>query len=245
MTKFTSLSRKLEEAADSVIKHYFEALLANHSPLAADENAWKQCRRQATAILQECAKHLRGEGPTNAEKEAEYSKLLGSYRALQGIPATESVIASEILWSCLTTVLDSLVAQEDDATGEAVRGAVEFIFRKSVGLRLHKGVMGYIEVHGRQGDGTPVAPVRTLLPGPLTPREQQVLEGVAHALSNRQIGRELGIREATVKRHMHNIFEKLGARSRLEAVQKMYRSPAPPLRPTSSGPGRVRLGRGG
>ncbi|MGX1670452.1 response regulator [Streptomyces sp. NPDC055400] len=56
--------------------------------------------------------------------------------------------------------------------------------------------------------------------GALTPREQEVLLCVAEAMSNRQIGRRLGIAEATVKRHLRSTFAKLDANSRLDAVNK-------------------------
>ncbi|MFD0144819.1 MULTISPECIES: LuxR C-terminal-related transcriptional regulator [unclassified Streptomyces] len=54
----------------------------------------------------------------------------------------------------------------------------------------------------------------------LSPREREVLTQVAGALSNRQIATRLGITEATVKRHLRNIFEKLGVASRIGAVNK-------------------------
>jgi two-component system nitrate/nitrite response regulator NarL len=57
-------------------------------------------------------------------------------------------------------------------------------------------------------------------PGTLSSREQEVLSLVASALSNRQIAGRLAISEGTVKRHMRNIFAKLGAVSRLDAVNK-------------------------
>ncbi|MCE6998207.1 response regulator transcription factor [Saccharothrix sp. S26] len=55
---------------------------------------------------------------------------------------------------------------------------------------------------------------------PLSRRERGLLELVAQALSNRQIAARLGITEATVKRHLHNIFAKIGAVSRIDAVNK-------------------------
>ncbi|MFC8720746.1 response regulator transcription factor [Kitasatospora sp. NPDC057198] len=54
----------------------------------------------------------------------------------------------------------------------------------------------------------------------LSAREVEVLALVADALSNRQIGARLGITEGTVKRHLRNLFEKLGAVSRIDAVNK-------------------------
>lgn len=56
--------------------------------------------------------------------------------------------------------------------------------------------------------------------GSLSAREIQVLSHVARARSNRQIARSLGITEGTVKRHLRNIFDKLGAVSRMDAVNK-------------------------
>lgn len=51
-------------------------------------------------------------------------------------------------------------------------------------------------------------------------REREVLTLTAEALSNSQIARRLSIAEGTVKRHLRNIYGKLGAVSRLDAVNK-------------------------
>jgi DNA-binding NarL/FixJ family response regulator len=52
----------------------------------------------------------------------------------------------------------------------------------------------------------------------LTERELEVLRPVVKGLRNKEIARELGITEATVKFHVAHIFEKLGVTSRTEAV---------------------------
>ena len=52
----------------------------------------------------------------------------------------------------------------------------------------------------------------------LTEREIQVLEGIAPGLSNREIGEDLGITEATVKSHVNGILAKLEAKDRTEAA---------------------------
>ncbi|MBO3749329.1 response regulator transcription factor [Streptosporangiaceae bacterium NEAU-GS5] len=54
----------------------------------------------------------------------------------------------------------------------------------------------------------------------LTRRELEVLTLVSEAMSNRQISQRLTISEGTVKRHLGTIFAKLGACSRLDAVNK-------------------------
>lgn len=54
-----------------------------------------------------------------------------------------------------------------------------------------------------------------------TARESEVVNLLAHGLSNRQIGQSLFISETTVKFHVHNVMEKLGVKRRAEVV---YRS---------------------
>jgi DNA-binding NarL/FixJ family response regulator len=52
----------------------------------------------------------------------------------------------------------------------------------------------------------------------LTKRELEVLTLAADGLTNRQIGRRLGISENTVKNHIRNVLEKLHLHTRMEAV---------------------------
>ncbi len=69
----------------------------------------------------------------------------------------------------------------------------------------------------------------------LTPREVQVLAGVAQGLTNAEIGRQLIIGEATVKTHLLRAFAKLGVDDRTRAVTvAMERGLLPP--PSASGP---------
>ena len=56
--------------------------------------------------------------------------------------------------------------------------------------------------------------------GALSERETEVVVLAARGLSNRMIGKELQVAEATVKRHLANIYQKVGVRSRNEAVRK-------------------------
>lgn len=52
----------------------------------------------------------------------------------------------------------------------------------------------------------------------LTRREKEILKMIAEGLSNKMIGRQLNIVEATVKVHVKHLLKKLGLRSRVEAA---------------------------
>jgi len=55
---------------------------------------------------------------------------------------------------------------------------------------------------------------------PLSARELDVLRLVAKAFSNGQVAARLGITESTVKRHLTNVYAKLEAVSRVDAIRK-------------------------
>ncbi|MEU0336682.1 response regulator transcription factor [Streptomyces sp. NPDC006193] len=72
-------------------------------------------------------------------------------------------------------------------------------------------------------------------------REREILGCVASAMSNRQIAAVLGVTEGTVKRHLHNVYRKLGAVSRVDAVNKAVAASLIPDRPPlpATGAGRT------
>jgi DNA-binding CsgD family transcriptional regulator len=55
----------------------------------------------------------------------------------------------------------------------------------------------------------------------LTPRQWEVLRRVATGASNTRIARDLGLSEATVRKHLENVFLRLGVQSRTEAVARV------------------------
>ena len=59
---------------------------------------------------------------------------------------------------------------------------------------------------------------RTTEPCPLTPRELEILAGVAEGCSNRTVGEQLGISEQTVKNHLAKVLQRLRAPDRTAAV---------------------------
>jgi two-component system NarL family response regulator len=52
----------------------------------------------------------------------------------------------------------------------------------------------------------------------LTPREFEVLEQIVHGKSNKEIGAELDVSEATVKTHINSLLGKLGVTDRTQAA---------------------------
>jgi DNA-binding CsgD family transcriptional regulator len=61
-------------------------------------------------------------------------------------------------------------------------------------------------------------------PEPLTPREVEVLRLMALGRANKQIARQLGVREETVKTHVRKILSKLQAASRTQAALHAIRT---------------------
>lgn len=74
-------------------------------------------------------------------------------------------------------------------------------------------------------------------PGPndlaatLTPREREVLDLVAAGWTNREIGAALFIAPGTVRKHLDNVYAKLGVRSRAHAVAVTTHASSPAERP--------------
>jgi LuxR family maltose regulon positive regulatory protein len=61
-------------------------------------------------------------------------------------------------------------------------------------------------------------PSMQLLSEPLTTREVEVLKLIEAGRSNQEIAEQLVISIPTVKRHISNIYAKLGVKSRTQAV---------------------------
>ena len=57
----------------------------------------------------------------------------------------------------------------------------------------------------------------------LTARERDLAGLVVKGLSNKQVARQLGITEGTVKIHLHNIFQKLGVPNRTALTMLVHR----------------------
>jgi two-component system, NarL family, response regulator LiaR len=58
----------------------------------------------------------------------------------------------------------------------------------------------------------------------LTPREIEILARLKSGLLYKEIAKELNIQLDTVKKHCYNIYGKIGARNKTEAINNYYNS---------------------
>lgn len=104
-----------------------------------------------------------------------------------------------------------------------VRGALEagvagFVLKNAPAADLVKGIRTVAE--GRRVlDAELAAAAVQLGSSPLTPREMDVLERVADGASVKDVARALFLSEGTVRNYLTSIVDKLGARSRVDAVR--------------------------
>ena len=78
----------------------------------------------------------------------------------------------------------------------------------------HKMVATY--VGGPPNDSIPA--VQPSIFSALSSREREILRGIARGSSNKEIGRDLGIAETTVKVHVQNVLRKLQVTTRVHAA---------------------------
>jgi two-component system NarL family response regulator/two-component system nitrate/nitrite response regulator NarL len=127
--------------------------------------------------------------------------------AEEGLPAKVVLLTAEV---------------DDDDLRAAVRlGAQGVVLKEAAPERLLEAVRrvaagghwldsGLVaRALAREPDGAPEEP-------PLTPREREIVAGVARGLRNREIAEQLHITEGTVKLHLHHIYEKVRVKGRLE-----------------------------
>lgn len=122
--------------------------------------------------------------------------------------------------------------------GLAVRamktGAIDFIekpFEKAV---LLSAIEQGFERLRREQSGQELASNAAVRLQSLTPREREVLDGLAKGLPNKTIAYDLGISPRTVEIHRANLMTKLGVRSLSEALRIAFAAQEPPSRDPGS-----------
>jgi DNA-binding NarL/FixJ family response regulator len=144
---------------------------------------------------------------------------------MDGIAATAAIRREypdvEVL--ALTSVL------EDASVADAVRaGAIGYLLKNASPQDLHRGIRAAAAGQVFLSPEAAAQLVRQVKapesPEPLTPREIDVLRLLARGRANKQIARELGVGEETVKTHVSNILGKLQTASRTQAALHAIRT---------------------
>ena len=138
---------------------------------------------------------------------------------MDGVTATRLIRAEmpDVEVIALTSVL------ADEAVTGAIRaGAIGYLLKNTEADELRRAIKS---AAAGQVHLSPEAAARLVregkIPGSpeaLTERETAVLRLVARGQANKQVARELGIREQTVKTHVSNILSKLQLQSRTQAA---------------------------
>lgn len=125
-----------------------------------------------------------------------------------------------------------LAAIEAGASGYLVKSAsgpdiVEAVLRAAEGEMLIPAAR-LAELLGRRRELAQHDVDRARQLASLTPREREILVLMTQGMDNREIADRLTVAYPTVRSHVRKILEKLGARSRLEAVVKAALEREPP-----------------
>lgn len=134
--------------------------------------------------------------------------------------------ARTVAAACPVTRIVMLTVSEEEADVLATlkAGARGFILKGVSGRELRSILASVADGEVYVTPGLAASMLRDMPPTPpsgldeLTPRERQILEGVAAGRSNKEIARSLDLTEKTVKHYMTNVLQKLQVRNRVEAA---------------------------
>jgi len=127
---------------------------------------------------------------------------------------------------CHPAVIVLTSFQEDERVIDAIRaGALSYLFKTTAVHRVVDAVRAAARGDSVLEPATTALLVRQVRDGDrarpldaLSPREHDVLAGLARGRSNRQIARSLSLGEETVKSHVSSILAKLGLADRTQAA---------------------------
>ena len=125
----------------------------------------------------------------------------------------------------VVNVLGQVMCDELPCSPRAAASLYRRVATLSQGSDAPNGV-----VNGNDGGNRRAATV------PLSRRELQIAHLIDGGLSNKEIGRQLGIEAATVKNHVHNICEKLEVHRRGEVAGRIRTITRTPLRLPTGAP---------
>ncbi len=155
-----------------------------------------------------CASELAANEPTNLLHHAEKSRTLAFANSQMGSAFAEMDVIDKI-----QVTMTPLEGTDRSLLLWRLRGAPDFTEREKAMLSLIRPHVAELHTRRvRQRRGEPH----------LTARQWQVMCQVATGASNTQIAHTLGLSEATVRKHLENVFLRLGVQSRTEALARVH-----------------------
>ncbi|SEM67230.1 hypothetical protein [Streptacidiphilus jiangxiensis] len=207
---------RFEGEREVIVSAYAQGLADAGSPLL-QPGRWSRVRRQADAILRECAAGLRDESVAFSDADLVTVELMGARRALDGVPLRESLRAARILWLATAPALRRAVADLPEPEAEDLLRHAAEVFRRSACTRLYIGAAGYGDTELREllrEAESPDADSGTDRSGRVVPtqrdRDTRIPVGGAH----HRIARELGIPESAVRSTLRAAIRRAGEADR-------------------------------
>jgi DNA-binding CsgD family transcriptional regulator len=195
---------------------------------------------------------LDGEPGGALERETAMNPTQTAAEALLVVSILDGSVGYAAVRRCLRAALSAMDGAQEQGTLPLATGRIEVASETAGRIRRddlempasplaeriadwHASACGTLVIAGdgstlvveAAGDGsTLVLSERPSCEGVLTAREMDVMRCVEDGLSNTEIARELWIQPTTVRKHLENIFSKLGVRSRTAALSKLLVSRA-------------------
>lgn len=138
---------------------------------------------------------------------------------MDGVETTRALLSDGL--SCDVLVLTSF-SDSDRILGAIDAGALGYLLKDAEPDEVIAGVRavarGESPLHPKAARELLGARAAPRVPAPLTDRETEVLVLVRDGLANKQIARQLGITERTVKAHLTSVFASIGVTDRTQAA---------------------------
>jgi DNA-binding CsgD family transcriptional regulator len=196
------------------------------------ENAADLSREQSSQFLSRLAPHL----PPALQEVGIPAYVLDRSGRIRWLNEAAKAMVGDVVGHLFTSVVDPKeVGQAKVVFAKKLRGEQQQDFAidlltpdgsetrveiSSVALRGNRhaiGVFGFAIPRGKEARRPPKLDSR------LTPRQRQVLELLGEGATTDQIAERLEITRETARNHVRHILQRLGARSRLEAVALAHR----------------------
>ena len=151
---------------------------------------------------------------------------LTSYRRLKPVaPTTAFVLMSgdesaSLMQTALKEGVSGFIPKSSSAT--VIKAALEVVV--DGGIYVPPAALGLAAPQARRASVRPPAPeAREAAGEALTARQRQILDLLAHGMSNGEIAQALGVAEQTVKNHVSRLFRQLGVTNRAQAALRRQR----------------------